>query len=175
MYPLWVCARPLSFCHWLDHWLAECWKLHWECGCCMRVLHCWYNQWISNKQLVIRWMHSYSSKQLWFIQIGWRNQSRGCSNMISTPPSHTYSHFCQTPLPLHYICLMADCNILKCILKERYTVDRHFPRSNLFSQQGDLSQIADWHFCGWRAQTKFLFYKGTWSNFVVIISIKNSK
>ena len=34
-----------------------------------------------------------------------------------------------------------------------------FSRGNLFSRLGNLSQIADWYFCGWRAQTtrKFLF------------------
>ena len=39
------------------------------------------------------------------------------------------------------------------------TVDRHFCAVTFFSRLGDFSQIADWYFRGWRAQTtrKFLF------------------
>ena len=42
---------------------------------------------------------------------------------------------------------------------ESFTVDRHFSAVTFFSRLGDFSQIADWYFRGWRAQTtrKFLF------------------
>ena len=41
----------------------------------------------------------------------------------------------------------------------RSTIDRHFSAVTFFSRLGDFSQIADWYFRGWRAQTtrKFLF------------------